>query len=463
MIDFKNKKVLVMGLGLHGGGVAVSRWLAKKGARVTITDIKKKGLLRESVNKLRGLPVTYVLGRHREADFIRADFVIQNPGVPRESKFLEIAEKNGAEIYNEASLFFEFIDPKQIIGITGTRGKSTVTAITHEILKKKYPKTLFGGNIRTNAMFDIIDKVKDNHVVLELSSWQLEGLEKIKVSPHIAVFTNIMEDHLNSYKDLNDYIEAKENIFRYQYRDNYSIFSRHNPVTRKLAKTTPSKRYWVDFKYFSDENGTFVDGDWIYFRQNGKEQKVVKVQDIRLLGKHNLCNVLCAITLAMILKAGIKNIKDVVRKFDGLSDRMELIKEVQGVKYYNDTTATTPDATIAALRSIAKNKNIILIAGGADKKLEYKKFAREVKRYCKKVVLFEGEATKKIKRELRKVGCRNFSKEFSNMKSVMKAAMKDAKKGDVILLSPGAASFGIFINEFDRGEKFREEVSRVKN
>jgi UDP-N-acetylmuramoylalanine--D-glutamate ligase len=462
MINFKDKKVLVMGLGLHGGGVAVSKWLAKKGARVTITDIKKKGLLKESVNKLRGLPVTYVLGRHREKDFKNTDFVIQNPGVPRESKFLKIAEKNGAEIYNEASLFFEFIEPEQIIGITGTRGKSTVTAITHEILKKKYPKTLFGGNIRTNAMFDIIDKVKDNYVVLELSSWQLEGLEKIKKSPHLAVFTNIMEDHLNRYKNLDDYIEAKENIFRYQYPKNFSVFSRYNPVTRRLAKTTPSKRYWVDFKYFPEENGSFVEDDWIYFRQNGKKQKIIKVDDVRLLGKHNLCNVLCSVTTGMILGAGVKNVKSVVRKFNGLSDRMEFIKEVGGIKYYNDTTATTPDATIAALRSIADNKNIILIAGGADKKLDYKKFAKEVKRHCKKVVLFEGEATRKIKRELRKVEYKNFSKEFSSMNDLMKEAIINSKEGDVILLSPGAASFGIFVNEFDRGEQFKKFLSKLK-
>jgi UDP-N-acetylmuramoylalanine--D-glutamate ligase len=462
MINFKNKKVLVMGLGLHGGGVAVSRWLAKNGAKVTITDIKKKGLLKESVAKLKGLPVTYVLGCHREKDFIEADFVIQNPGVPRESRYLKIAKKNGAEIYNEASLFFELINPEQIIGITGTRGKSTVTAITHEILKNKYPKTLFGGNIRTSAMFDIIDKVKDNYVVLELSSWQLEGLEKIKKSPHLAVFTNIMEDHLNRYKGLDDYIDAKENIFRYQYPENYSVFSRHNTVTRKLGKTTPSRRYWVDFKYFPDENGSYIKGDWIYFRTNGKEQKVIKVEDVRLLGKHNLCNVLCSISVGMIMGAGVKNVKNVIKKFNGLSDRMELIKEVRGVKYYNDTTATTPDATIAALRSIAKNKNIILIAGGADKKLDYEKFSKEVKKHCKKVVLFEGEATKKIKREFRKVGYENFSKELLNMKSAVKEAVESAEEGDVILLSPGAASFGIFVNEFDRGEQFKKVITKIK-
>lgn len=460
-MDFKKKNVLVMGLGLHGGGVAVAKWLIKKGADVIITDIKNRKILRHSIKKLKGLPITYVLGRHREADFKWAEFVIQNPGVRKESDYLEIAKANGAEIYNEAGLFFEFIEAKNIIGITGTRGKSTTTALTYEFLRKKLPKTQFGGNIRTKAMFDIIGRAKKNYSVLELSSWHLEGLEKVKKSPHIAVFLNIMPDHLNRYKDIDEYADAKKNIFRYQGQDDYSIFNRDNKFTLKIAKTTPSKRYWISLKFFPGENGSFIQNNWIIFRENGMEKRIMNIKDVVLPGEHNLYNILAAVTVAMILKVNVSSIKNVLSKFKGLSDRLEFISEERGIKYYNDTTGTTPDAAIAALKTLGKNKNIVLIAGGSDKNLEFKELAKEIKKYCKKVILLKGEATKKIKKELKAIGYESFSLEFDAMDNALREACRSSEVGDIVLLSPAAASFGIFTNEFERGERFKEAVKKL--
>ncbi len=459
-MNFKDKKVLVMGLGLHGGGVSVAKWLVRAGAKVTITDIKTKKELQPSLDKLKNFPIKYVLGRHREADFKSTDFVIQNPGVPRESNYLKIAKKYGAEIYNEASLFFDLIDREQIIGITGTRGKSTTTALLYEILRKKFPKILFGGNIRINTMFDIVDKIKDNKVILELSSWQLEGLEKSKKSPHISAITNIMPDHLNRYKDIYDYIDAKENIFRYEIFNDFSVFNKDNKFTGKMGKNTPSKRYWVSLKYFKEDNGAFINDGWIFFRENGKDKRIMKASAVGLLGEHNLYNILFAVVIAMILKAGINNIKSAVKNFKGLSDRLELVKIAGGVKYYNDTTSTTPEACIVALKTLGKKKrkNIILIAGGDDKKLNFKNLAKIIKKYCKEVVLLEGTATKKLKKELKLI---NFAKElkiFNSMDVAVIRAKNLAEKGNIILLSPAAASFGIFKNEFDRGELFKKHI-----
>lgn len=460
-MDFKKKNVLIMGLGLHGGGVAVAQWFIKKGADVIITDIKSRKNLRHSIKKLAGLPVTYVLGRHREADFKWAEFVIQNPGVQRESKYLEIARANGAEVYNEAGLFFELIEPKNIIGITGTRGKSTTTALTYELLKKKFPKAQFGGNIRTKAMFDIIGPANKNYSVLELSSWHLEGLERVKKSPYIAIFLNIMPDHLNRYKDINEYADAKKNIFRYQGQDDYSIFNRDNKFTFKIAKTTPSKRYWISLSEFPGENGSFIQNNWIIFRENGKEKKVINIKELVLPGEHNLYNVLAAVTAAMILGVNMSDIREVLKKFKGLNDRLEFIDEERGVKYYNDTTGTTPDAAIAALKTLGKNKNIVLIAGGSDKNLEFKKLAKEIKKYCKKVVLLKGEATEKIKKELKAIGYKSFSLEFDSMDDALRESCRSSEAGDIVLLSPAAASFGIFANEFERGERFKEAVKKL--
>lgn len=458
MVNFENKKVLIMGLGLHGGGVAVAKWFVKRGAIVTITDLKTRKELKNSLIALKGLHIKYVLGRHEVKDFETNDYIIQNPGVPKESHFLMVAKDSGAEIYNEAGLFFEFSNKENIIGITGTRGKSTTTMLTYEILKQKFPKTLYGGNIRTQAMFDIIEKAKNNLVVLELSSWQLEGLEAIKQSPHIAVFTNLMPDHLNRYKDINDYIEAKEAIFRYQSKKDYSIFNKDNKITNRVGKTTPSQRYWISLKSFANENGCFVKGGKIIFRQNNKETEVMKVSDIAMPGEHNVYNVLCAITVGIILKVGVVNIRSAVINFKGLEDRLELVKEIKGVKYYNDTTSTTPDAGIAALKSLGKKKNIVLIAGGNDKKLEYSEFAREVKKSVKMAILLGGDATAKMKSEFELVGFKNFSEEFYSMDEAVKEAKKHANDGDIILLSPSATSFGIFVNEFDRGEQFKKSI-----
>ncbi|TAN58729.1 UDP-N-acetylmuramoyl-L-alanine--D-glutamate ligase, partial [Patescibacteria group bacterium] len=211
--EFKNKKVLVMGLGLHGGGVAAARWLVKRGADVTVTDLRDRKALKSSLDKLKGLKIKYALGGHNAEDFKMADMAVQNPGVPYNSPYLKIAKKFGAEIVNEAALFFKYAKSKNIIGITGTKGKSTTSTLVHKILRAKWPKSLLAGNIRDTALLNIADRAEKNTpIVLELSSWQLEGLEKIRTSPRIAAITNIYQDHLNRYPSYQAYVAAKENI-----------------------------------------------------------------------------------------------------------------------------------------------------------------------------------------------------------------------------------------------------------
>jgi len=464
-----------MGLGLHGGGLHIARWLARQGARLTVTDLKNKKELETSLKKLKPYKnIKYVLGRHRAEDFQQADLIIQNPGVRRESKYLKLVRRYKIPVENEASLFFK-LSPAPIIGVTGTRGKSTTTSLLYEIFKKHNPKTLMAGNIRQVVMFEVIDKVKlKTPVILELSSWQLETLDDYQLSPHISLITNIYPDHLNRYKNLQDYVRAKKIIFKHQQPDDLIVLNRDNFETKKLGKEVPGRRYWFSKKYFAEENGVFIKKGLICFRQNGREIRIIKVKDVTIKGEHNLENVLGAVAVARISAIPVTVIKSVLKKYPGLDSRQELIRTYQGVKFYNDTTATTPEAVIAALKTLAGNKNVILIAGGSDKKLAYGNLARAIEQSVKVLILLPGTATKKIIKALHPTGDRPQGEKrksiktnglfttVDNIQNAVRLAFSAADKGDIVLLSPGAASFGLFVNEFDRGQQFIETVQKLK-
>jgi UDP-N-acetylmuramoylalanine--D-glutamate ligase len=441
-ILFKNKNVVVMGLGLHGGGVGVVKFLAKQGTQVLVTDLKTKKELKESIAKLRKYKVKYILGRHRIGDFKNADLIIKNPGVPKESKYLQIARKNSVPIETDIGLFFELCPSKKIIGVTGTKGKSTVATLIAKLLATKYHVVL-AGNIRTSAL-EVLPKISKNTiVVLELSSWQLEDLEDHKKNPWIAVITNIMQDHLNRYRGIKDYIEAKKLIFKFQKVDDYLILNREDKIVRKFSK--PACR-----------RGRKAKSKIIFYSKN-QTKKYIKY--IKIIGEHNLSNISATIATAKILKIKDKNIKKALKNFKGIEGRIEFIKEVGGVKYYNDTTATTPDATIAALNSFPEKQNIILIGGGTDKNLNFKELAKLIFKKVKLLILLPGTATQKLKKEIAKFPVQLI--EVKDMRDAIKKAKKQAEKGDAVLLSPGCASFGLFQHEFDRGKQFQKCIKNL--
>lgn len=466
MEDFKDKKVVIMGLGQYkeGSGISAAKFFISRGAKVLITDLKKESELKSQLNelnrfcKLKAKSYKLVLGRHRFSNFKSADIVVRNPGVQADSPYLLAARKAGARIASDISIFLSLAPTANTIGVTGTRGKSTTSAFLHQMLKTKEKHAELGGNILRSPL-NFLNKIhEETSVVLELSSWQCESLEEIKKSPHIAVITNIMRDHLNTYKGMKEYVAAKTLIYKYQSPEDAVVLNRDNPWTEKLGQSVPSQRFWFSARPFVEESGVFVKNGKIIFRLNGKEEKVARVSLVALKGEHNLQNALAAVCVAKIL--GVKNfaIKKVLRNFKGLPNRMEEIREIKGIKFINDTTATTPDATIAVLKTFGKGKNIILIFGGADKKLKYGDIAPVIKKFVKTVVLLPGTAEAKIKTALygRTV------LEAKNMDEAVRIAYKSAKKGDFVLLSPGAASFGLFKNEFERGEKFVKVVRNLR-
>jgi len=463
--DLKNKRVTLMGLGSYkeGTGISTALFLASLGAKVLVTDLRSENELKDQIKKLKKFKnIKFALGGHKEEDFKNCDMVVRNPGVPKDSKYLKIAEKNNIPIENDWSIFLSF-KKNMLVGVTGTRGKSTTVSLLNDFLKNEY-KTHLCGNIGKSPLAIASKVQKDDLIVAEFSSWLLNGFQVIEKSPQVSVITNLMPDHLNKYKNLRDYYNDKKYIFKYQKKTDVLILNKDDKESKKLPKEVKSKIYWFSKKPFSKkDDGIFLVGNNIFFQEKEAKKEIANISTTKLKGEHNKSNILAAVCAAVIL--GVKNsdIQKGINSFSGVHSRLECVRSLKGVQFYNDTTATSPDGAIAALLALgSKEKNIILLAGGSDKKLDYTKFALMVKKYVKSTILFSGDATEKIKKEFKKVNYKNISKETSNMKEAVDIALKNSKKGDIILLSPGAASFGLFKNEFDRGEQFCDIVKALK-
>lgn len=436
--NYKNKKILILGLGLLGRGVQDAIFFAKQGAKVTVTDLKTAEQLKTSVNRLKKFKnVKFVLGKHREQDILKADLIIRNAGVPFRSKYLQLALKNKIPVEMDESLFAKYC-PCPIIGITGTRGKTTTTTIIAELLKETGQKVHLAGNILGKATLPLINKVKTTDlVVLELSSWQLQGFGWNKMSPQISIFTNLYPDHLNTYKNMTEYFNDKKKIFKYQTTDNFIFLNKDQKLIKDLKKETKS-------------NALFF-----------TKKDLPKNWNFKMPGEHNLENMAAALAVGKLFRIPLTKIKKVLTQFPGVEDRLEFIKTIKGVDFINDTTSTTPIAGIKALNSI--KKPIILLAGGATKKLDLTPFAQELVKKVKAVILLEGTATEDLEKLIKKYkGEKLIAGRFDNFKKAVLKAYELANKNETVLLSPGCASFGMFTNEFDRGDQFKKIVKKLK-
>ena len=454
---FAYKRILILGLGLHGGGVAITKWLVKQRAVLTVSDIKTRKELAVSLKQVKGLPIRFVLGSHPIKLLNNCDMIVQNPGVPSDHPILKAARKKQIPIENEASLFLKLCPTNKLAAITGTRGKSTTVSLLGDMMKYAWPKTVVAGNIRDTLLFDVLDKLnKKSAAALELSSWQLEVVGKYKLRIPLAVITNVLPDHLNRYSSFASYIKAKTMIFSGQNAKDVLVLNWDNSVTRKLAIKARAKVYWFSVRQ-PVARGCFVSGQAVYWRDQKKTKLLYNRYDLKLIGDHNLANTLAASTAAVLMGVPFKYICRAVKNFKGLHDRLEFVRLVGGTSYYNDTTATSPDATISALSSF-KKQPIVLIAGGTDKKLSYQKMAQIIRRRVKALVLLPGTATVKLQRELK-----NYHRQLlaSSMPEAVKLARQLTPPGGVVLLSPGAASFGLFKHEFDRGEACKRAVKNL--
>lgn len=458
-MKYKGKKVLILGLGLNEGGVGSARFFAKQGADVLVTDLKDEEALKPSLEKLTDFPnIKYHLGVHKKEDIDWADLVIRNQAIKPDNEFLKYAREKGKEIETDIGIFLDYVNPDQLIGVTGTKGKSTTSSLIYEILHKSagvnsiHPKgvnsqIILAGNIGRSVL-DSIDLISpDTLVILEISSFQLESFDEKKVSPHIALITNIYPDHLNYHNDMAEYIFAKKMVANNQTSKDYLFLNRDD-------KILTSEDFLKD-----------LEGQIIYFSADDLPKDFVPT----LPGDHNKVNYAAALAVAKGINIPEDQALKNMNEFKGAEFRLQFIKEYKGFKIYNDSTATNPDATIAALNALGdfenEEFNFILIVGGMNKGLQYEKLSSEIAHFVDTLYFIEGDIVDKLLCDTA-VSVASEGR-FNNLEDLLKKLKKDIdsrdyfKTGGVILFSPGATSFNLFQNEFDRGRKFNQAVEKI--
>ena len=458
-MTWSGMRATVMGLGTRAGGVGVARYLAEQGGIVTVTDLRSEEALAGSVAELADLPVRFVLGRHDERDFLPggADLVVRNPGVPRGAPLLAAARAAGVPVEMEMSLFLRAC-PAPVIGITGTKGKTRTASLCAEMLQAWDATTILAGNMGVTALGQLARIKPETPVVVELSSWQLEALIEHGLAPEIAVLTNISEDHLDHYDGFADYAATKRAITRFQRPGDLFVVNADDAECWRATSETAAKL--VPFG-LADRggDGAWWDGSRLLWRTGTGTERFERLATVALRGDHGIANCLAALAAAMLRGATPEAVRAGLAAYRGVPDRMGVVATVGGVTFVNDTAATAPAAGNAALRAFA-GRRVHLIAGGADKRTDLAPFAATAAREAAGIYLLDGGATPGLASLIEEAGGAP-SGPFGSMAAAVGAAIEEAHPGDIVLLSPGCASFGLFRDEFDRGEQFRAIVQAL--
>ncbi len=522
--DFKGKRVTVLGLGVLSGGVASARYFAVRGADVTVTDLLPAEALRKSMDALAQWPVRYVLGEHREEDITGADLVVVGPAVRDDSPFLRLARDRGVPLTTEMNLVFE-ICRRPVIGITGSNGKTTTTRLIGALYQAVDPETLVGGNIGRAVLNELSDwgggagpgdaadgqgdaaesaeatgateapaagslsgsaeaPAAGSPVILELSSFQLHRLAWIRRSPGLAVVTNLSPNHLDWHGTFDAYEQAKRHIVHYQSAEDVVVLNADDDRLREWAAFCPGRVAWFSTER-PVETGCYVRNGQVVFRDGAGERDgsgergaskaggaadnrdpadehmVCPVDALRLPGPHNRANLLAAVTAACLGGIQASVIRSTVQTFRGVEHRLEEVAEIHGVRYYNDSACTTPASTVTALRAF--DAPVVLIAGGYDKGTAFDDMASEAVRRARAVVLI-GATADAIETAIRKNGATTTPvvSRADTLDDAVRQSARLGRIGDVVVLSPGCASYDMFINFEDRGQRFKEAVAALK-
>lgn len=464
-LNLKNKNITVMGLGLNQGGLGVTRFLAECGANVLVTDLKTGQELEKSLTQLNEYKnIRYVLGEHRIQDFMNRDMIIQNPAVPSDSEYLQIAKSYNIPIETDLSLFLRLCPSQNFIAVGGTKGKSTVSKLIYHTLFQAQQNIVYAGNIGI-SVFEVLPQITtDTIVLLEISSWQLEGLTQTCFKPRIAVLTNILADHLDRYANFGEYAQAEKLITCSQDYSDYLITNFDNLYTKDLAYETRANIFWFSTRTKLDQ-GCYLEGDKMIYKSGDKTIEFGTIFEIPLPGIHNIGNILAAANVFFLYELPLSAIREGIMSFPGVPNRLEKIATFNGITFYNDTCATTPDATIVAIQSFLE-KPLIIILGGKDKKLNYDELVQAINKNKNIIHLLvlrhpEYNASKIIWQELQKLNLDKKAELCDSMSEAVQRAYQKATPETNIILSPAAASFGMFVNEFERGNAFRQAVGRL--
>jgi UDP-N-acetylmuramoylalanine--D-glutamate ligase len=435
---FEGKHITVMGLGLLGRGIGDTDFLAEMGAHLTVTDLKTEAPLAHALKHLSHHKISYVLGKHRLEDFEGKDMVLKAAGVPLDSKYIAHARTHQVPIQMSAALFAK-LSGVPMIGVTGTRGKSTVTHMVHHVLLETTDAgnggVVLGGNVRGVSNLALLRDVgSDSLGVFELDSWQLQGFGEEKISPQIGVFTSFMPDHMNYYHhDMEAYFGDKAHIFMYQ--DSHSAFI----TTREV------------FEYahgYARRHGATLGGEVILT----DESVVPDSLELVMPGKHNRMNAALATETLRTLSLSDEQIFAGLASFRGVPGRLQFCGERRGVKVWNDNNATTPEATVEGIRAVGEGRNVVLIMGGADKQLSLEPLIRTINTAVKEVIVLPGTGSDHFKAEV-PGACM-----VASLEEAIIRAFNMAENGDAILFSPAFASFGLFQNEYERNDTFMELI-----
>lgn len=451
MEKYRGKKIAVLGFGIEG--MSVVDFLSS--SEITVFDEKKRDDFDPGVMaRYEANGIKFELGGIGNLTGFSA--VFRSPGFHPKTPQLVEASKNGVEISSATKLFFDLC-PCPIVGVTGTKGKGTTSTLIYEMLKKEGFDAFLGGNIGTPPLSFLSRINPDSKVVLELSSFQLIDLEK---SPHVSVMLMTTSEHLDYHADVYEYIEAKRNIFKYQTEKDFAVVNRDYPASNESDIHTIGKVYQVS-RFQEIMQGCFVKDDAIYLKMDGHEEAILPVNELGLLGKHNHENVCAAVVASICAGVTMKSILPVLRSFKGLEHRIEFVRLVGGVKYYDDSFSTTPETAIAAIESFEEPK--ILILGGSSKNSDFSELGQIISESGTiKAIIGIGLEWPRIKAGIRGLqsGVRVIE-ECKSMEEVVRKASEIGEIGDVVLLSPACASFDMFKSYKDRGEQFKSEVGKL--
>ncbi len=451
-MDFKDKKVLVSGVAKSG--VSAAYLLKKLGANVTIQDAKTEDKLGNVVTELKNNGIALYLGSNPDDIIENMDILVMSPGVPTDLPFVNKAREKNIPVIGEIELAYMFCK-SPIIGITGTNGKTTTTTLVGDICKAYYNNTFVVGNIG-NPFADItLDTTNNGAVVAELSSFQLETINEFK--PKVSAVLNITPDHLNRHHTIQNYIAAKERVFENQTADDYCILNYNDEITKAMANKTKAKVVFFSLNNKLDE-GIYSDENSIYIKALGYDQKVIDINELKILGGHNVENAMAAIGCSIAIGVPMDIVVKVLKEFTAVEHRIEYVTTVNDIEFYNDSKGTNPDASIKAVE--AMKRPICIIAGGYDKGSDFTEWIDTFKGRVKFVAVI-GAVKDKIVDTLNKADFTNY-KTADTFEEAIDLCYENADKGDCVLLSPACASWDMFKSYEQRGEIFKDYVRKLK-